>query len=308
MHHPFNYPDKSTLWSEIGVQDDAENAMVVVYPKDKAPQVFWDGYQWNEREYYRREWDRLQSVVDQFKVVVMMHSWYHQIKKRDYQKFGVFHGGTAYREGHGYMCEIFNKFVDVTLIQHANFFGWGAKNEKWLIPPLNTDAIVPVFSEPDMIRSKGITFRHNPRGEKGSEIINKVMKKFQSTCNYKYSQPSEIVPWADNIKRMSDCDIYIESLISADEWGGITVLEAASLGKIVITRFTSKDKNKYNEEFKCNCPIIGAEAETLESVVKEILKLSPENIIAMQHKSREWIEGVHGYIPTGHRLKELFEL
>ena len=275
QHHELNYVEKSTLWKKC-ILTDIED---------------------------------LQKFADEFRVIVMLHSQLIPIEKRSWQKWAAFHGGGAYRSAPKNVCNKFNKIVDINLIQHGEFFGFGCYNEKWMIPATDTEYIKPMFSNTKTIREIGITFGHYPRGpSKGTETINKVMEKFNGRCNYRWEAGNE-VPWIENLKRMRNSgDVYIESLLgSLGEWGGVTVMEAAALGKIVVTQATTFDK--YEQEFNYKCPIVVANTvSALSEQIERLLSFSPEEIVELQRKSRDWVENVHGYIPTGLRLKRLLEL
>ena len=288
FHHVFEYSDKSLLLKDV---------IGSLFPVEE-----------------------LQKFADDFKVIVMMHAhpfhypegwlcgkrWSQKgIYKRSWQKWVVFHTVRPIAPG---KANIFNKVVDITINQTADMFGNGGINEQWLIPSVDTECIKPVFSDPEMIKKNKITFRHNPRHEgcKGSVIVNEVMKTFKDKCNYEFS--SEIKPWPENIKRMEQCDVYIVSM-GEGEWG-ITALETASLGKVVVAQFGGL--SKYEKEY-CVCPIIVVEAtggntnnpSDLNDAIEKILSFSPERIIELQKQTREWVERFHGYKPTGLRLKKL---
>lgn len=277
-HHELNYFEKSVIWKNVA---DVKGSLYI----------------------------GLQGLADQFKVIVMMHAVLTPIEKRDWQKWAVFHGGGAFRQDPKKACNTFNKVVDMTFLQHGEFFGLGCYNEKWLIPPIDTEYIKPVFSDSKTIGEIGLTFGHYPRGgAKGTEIINKIMEKFKGRCNYRWEAGNE-VPWIENLKRMSDSgDVYIESFLgSLGEWGGITVMEAAGLGKIVVTQARTFDK--YEQEYNCTCPIVVANTPSaLNEQIERLLSFSPETIVELQKKSRGWVETIHGYIPTGLRLKRFLEL
>ena len=65
---------------------------------------------------------------------------------------------------------------------------------------------------------------------KGSDKIVEAMKNVKGNFEFRYSDKR--VSWEEQIKRMSECDIYVERF-TKDSGFGITALEAAALGKIV---------------------------------------------------------------------------
>jgi len=88
------------------------------------------------------------------------------------------------------------------------------------------------------------------------------------------------------------------------EWG-MTTLEAAALGKIVVTNFLSIDRYKieYGE-----CPLFVC--NTLEQLEKNILylsKMNKEEILEKKKETRAWVEKFHSYKAVGERLKGFYE-
>jgi hypothetical protein len=260
----------------------------------------------------------MRKFADDFKAVVLMHSRspsFFKIEKRSWQKWAVYHGTSPFQE----RLLGFNKVVDVQFCQTANLLGNGLINEQWLTPPVDTEYIKPIFSEPEIVKNKGVTFRHNPRegGTKGTPLINEVMEKFKGRCKYESSLDTEtggLIPWSENIKRMGQCDAYIVSMgfpIMVDskpswttltgEWG-VTALETAALGKIVVTQFGGL--SKYEKEYNCVCPFVLIEGDRLDATIEKILSFSPEKIVEIQKQTRKWVEDFHSYKPTGLRLKK----
>jgi len=279
-HHPFGYLTKSSLLDEI------------------------------DPGFAKRGRGDLRKFTDDFKAVVLMHSRSPAffgfkkediIEKRSWQKWAAFHGTTPFRES----LLGFNEIVDVQLFQTADLSEHGMVNEQWLIPPVDTEYIKPVFSESEIIKGKGLVFRHNPRHEicKGSSVVNKVMENFKSRCNYEFSSEQKL--WPENIERMGQCDAYIVSMgetnIGEGEWG-LTALEAAALGKIVITQFGGL--SKYEKEYNCVCPFVVVENSRLDIAIEKVLTISPGEIVDRQKQTRKWVEDVHSYKPTGLRLKK----
>lgn len=245
--------------------------------------------------------DGLQSLADHFKIVVMMHTCMMPITKSAGQKWAVFHGGSRFRNDPARFVREFNKIVDVTLIQTGELLGFGGINEKWLQPPVDTDYIRTSYSDPGRIDASGLVFGHYPRSptDKGSA---QVLAWINGRVELRWSK--DRVLWEENIKRMAQCDIYVEKLgTKIKEWG-VTALEAASLGKVVVTEFASKDR--YEKEYGCACPIVVANNPgEAEGKLKWLLSLSGSQIVELQKKTRAWAENIHGYEAVGERLKRL---
>jgi hypothetical protein len=259
------------------------------------------GLKWSNR--YPGE---LQSLADDFRVVIMMHSELFNIEKRSWQRWGVFHGGGRYRDHKNKCIELFNPVMDITFCQDNDLLGFGGVNERWLMPAVDTDYLQPLFSDLDTLKDKGIRFRHHPNRPdlKGSKAINSIMDEYKDRCSYIYDE--NLLPWFENMKRLGDCDVYIESFGPFGEWGGVTLLEAAALGKVNICQLNGRAK--YEKEFGCQCPVVSVTTEaTLYDKVGKLIG-SPETIIDIQRKTRNWVVNTHGYVPTGLRIKQHLEL
>lgn len=243
----------------------------------------------------------MQKYVNDSKIIQFMHSEFECFglnvsKKRVF----VFHGGGRYRDDPKGRNEVFNPIVEKSLIQTGDLWDLGAKNQVWVLPPVDVNLIQPVFD-----RSKKIVIGHNPSSAKlkGSDIIDRVITKVRSKFDGKFAYrfSSKKVSWEDQIKRLSKCDIYIEQMLLG-EWG-VTALEAASLGKIIVTNFNSYDRylNEYGD-----CPIIPANSEEeLEHILLDLLNKSEDEILDLKKATRKWVSKKHSYRAVGKRLKEI---
>jgi len=228
--------------------------------------------------------------------VVLMHSEPmriqapHTFKVYQDREIWVFHGGTAYRRNYKMLNQIFQD-VKGTLIQTGDLLGLGAVNEHWILPPFN-ECIKPDY------KYRGHKFAHFPRHPqiKGSDVIQQTLSGKSFACDAK------LLKWDDNIRRMRECDIYIEQLAPPYEWG-ITALEAAALGKVVITQFQSL--GRYEQEYG-DCELIVANnAEELKEAVEMVSGWSRARLQHKKRRTRRWVEKNHSYLAVGRRLKKL---
>lgn len=228
--------------------------------------------------------------VEQADVIIHMHSQYIDVDYGNKRQF-VFHGGTIYRERPDEVNAYFRSKVEGVLIQTHDLLGLGAKNEHWLLPCVDTDAIQPSD------HTGGPIFAHYPRRPevKGSELINSLM----DGRAYVYS--GEAVSWKDNIKRMGECQVYIEELAPPYEWG-VTALEAAALGRVVITDF--KGLSQYEKTYG-PCPLLVA--NTSDEFRGVLNNLETIDIPALQVTTREWVEKQHSYKAVGGRLVNILQ-
>jgi len=223
------------------------------------------------------------------------------------KKCYVFHGGSRYRENSEIVNMIFNPYVRKSLIQTTNLMGLGAKDEVWMLPAINTEMVARRRAR----KNDKLVIGHYPGQSihKGSDKINNVMKRIMDVPNMarwlEYRHSTECVSWIESINRMSECDIYIENL-NIGSWG-VTALEAAALGCVVITNFY--ERLRYLREYGQCEMLIANDEQDLERVLTWLINTrSREAIRAVGQECRKWAEKNHGYRATGERLKEIYEL
>jgi len=242
------------------------------------------------------------------KIIQFMHSVYSDLNIKKNQRIFVFHGGNRYRKNHKRLNKIFNPIVEKSIIQTGDLFNLGAKNEVWLLPAVDTKRIFPVYEK----QSDKIIIGHFPSKEstKSSQEINKTIErlkmKFGDKFIYIYSPVR--VSWENQMKRVSQCDIYIEACtpkfkhLKYGEWG-VAGIEAAALGKIVITHFLSC--KRYEKEYgKCELRVANSLNEIEKQLIK-LLSLSDDNLLQIKKDTRKWVEKFHSHYAVGKRLKEV---
>lgn len=216
------------------------------------------------------------------------------------------HGGSMYRQNHEVMNPVLNGFVDATIIQMPELMGLGAKNETWISFPVDTELL-----QLDFQIERRLRIGHFPSNTevKGTEKILPIMEKSKSRFEYVGIQdlPSDHVTWAENLERIRGCDILIEACNLTQlgrtygEWGN-TVVEAAALGKIVITNSLSID---YYEREYGPCPLLIANSEEqLETRLEEVLAMTEAELIAKSEETREWVVQYHSMEATAMKLKD----
>jgi len=243
--------------------------------------------------------------------IVWMHSRYTPVPTEG-KKLLVFHGGSEFRLRTEKALKMFNPIADVSLVQTGELLGRGAKNEVWLLPAVDTKHIKPKFSV-----HQELVFAHYPsngpkdREIKGSSVINAVMQNLSGGFEYRFQhRPQPVVPWAEYMKMIADCDVYIESLSHGSatwnkhDWS-ITALEAAALGKIVVTNFTTLER--YGKEYGECALMVANTGEELRVVVEDILTWSGTEVLHKQAETRLWVEKLHSYKAVGSRLKKIIE-
>lgn len=233
------------------------------------------------------------------------------------KKIVIFHGGGKFRNNSHTICNKFNSMVDCSIIQTYDLLGLGAKNEKWLLPPVDTKRINPVYET----EGEKIIVGHYPSAprNKGSHTVNKLIKRIRNKVpDFEYRYSYEKVPWKQQIKRMSQVDIYIERMSLKSQgkrqtegvwfktgvWG-VTALEAAALGKVVVTNFFGH--KRYKKDYgECHLQIANSEKDMEELLIK-LLSTPKDDLLQLKQQTRHWAETHHSFKAVGNRLKMIYE-
>jgi len=257
--------------------------------------------------------NKIKVYAKSAEIIQFMHSEYFDLNVKN-KRFFVFHGGTIYRIDPHTKNKLFNPIVEKSIIQTADLLGLGAKNEVWVLACVDTKKIKPIYKR----QNDKIIVGHFPSSSivKSSGEINKVManlkKRFNNKFEYIYS-PKKL-NWNKNIDRVSECDIYIDActplLVSKKdpkgskygEWG-VAAIEAAALGKVVISHMLSY--KRYEQEFgKCGIKVANSFDEVEKQMIK-LLSMSDSELLQIRKDTRLWVEKFHSYYAIGKRLKEV---
>jgi glycosyltransferase involved in cell wall biosynthesis len=202
----------------------------------------------------------------------------------------------------------------------------GAKNEVLIYYPVDTDFIQPHFARSHPTKLTIGHFPSNPFA-KGTKQIIEVIQMLQRDVTVKdrfeyigthsldmsdRGCKVDYIDWLDNLELMRRCDVIIETMnLEIDgkpfgEWGN-TALEAAALGKIVVTNTLSQEL--YRKEYGDLGLWIANNKLDLESQLRTIIGLDdahPFSSMLVQDKMnmRAWVEKYHSIPATGKRLWE----
>ena len=217
----------------------------------------------------------------------------------------VQHNGTVYRLHHESHNRFFNQYIDATIIQMPELLGLGAKNEVWISFPVDTEGLASCTVLCGKLRIGH--FPSNPE-VKGTETVLKVIKELETDgaardrfeyVGVRNGLPGRF-PWEVNLDRIRGCDILIEACNLTQkgrrygEWGN-TAVEAAALGKVVVTN--SLSIKRYESEYG-KCPFLIANSE---SELKDTLR---ELITASRVWLGAWVVKCHSMEATAEKLKE----
>lgn len=253
-----------------------------------------------------RPWKDVQPLAEEARGILWMHTKRLKLHADLSDKFkAVFHGGTACRRNPQKATEIFNPIVDATIIQTVDLLGYGAVNEHWVMPAVDTDHIKPHGRQKGPIRVGH--FPANPE-KKGTEAILRVIDRLKHdqsiTKEWEWVHSPFHVAWAANLERMAECDIYVERMNHrVAEWG-ITALEASALGCAVITQFASR--KRYEKEYGKSPLIAITDEDDLFLALRDLIMGHGNKLRSLQRRHRKWAEKLHSYKAIGERLKRVF--
>ena len=243
---------------------------------------------------------QLMPYVKKANIIHLMHGQ-NPIPVSDLKgkKIVISHTGSGYRVKHKELNEILNPIADLTIVS-GDLFGKGAKNEHWFEAGIvDVEVLKPVYER----TNDKIIIGHFPSNpsKKGSKQIAKTMKNVKGNFEFRYDPKK--VSWEDQIKRISECDIYIEVFDGSCGYG-MTALEAASLGKILFSPYIFADK--YRETHGNFAPIVFKGSEELVSKLEKVISLSDDELLRLKKRMRAWVEKHHSYKAVGEKLLILY--
>lgn len=225
--------------------------------------------------------------------------------------------GATMREKPEKVSAFFNPIVNATVAQFPTLMGLGAQNEHLIYYPVDTDFIKPDYNRrnPDKVI---ICHRPSSPASKGTRIVLDVIRKLSNDPATKdrfiYTGETEAdkkkvahMDWLDNLKRMSRCDVLIETIQLEiggkpfGEWGN-TALEGSALGKIVVTNSLNEDL--YHREYGDLALWIANDADRLEYQLRRAIAMNSDELLKAKQSFRAWAETNHSIPATGQRLWE----
>jgi len=213
--------------------------------------------------------------------------------------FSVYHSGTRYRESPKYFNELFQS-ARVCLSDQTEFSVLGKM--EYVVSAVHENLYKPKEMDVKLIIGH---YPSNPEVKGTNEII-EMLKPFRDTFEIRVGLKQ--VSHAEQIKRMQECDVYIELFkpeLNGRPYGcfGVTALEAAMMGKLVITQ--DLEGRTYKEAYGEHPFITVKNKYQFQSAIEDAekyLTMSRAERIHLETKER------HGYKATGERLKQLLRI
>lgn len=234
-------------------------------------------------------------------VVIFPHSDWELIQYLDpHIKCVNLATGTKYRQDHERINSKFS--TPFTLIALPEFQTL-APHAKYLVGAVELD--MPVKPVGDRLVVGHFPSNYNV---KGTDDINRIILQLKDSYDFEYLHSVDRVSHQENLERMNKCDIYIE-LMAPTQGGrpygsfGISALEAAALGKIVITQDINGN-GLYGKTYGPSMLNLIKDEQGLKKTLSELLQYKGSHIEGQQQATKEWVKRNHSYKSTGIKLME----
>ena len=242
----------------------------------------------------------LKELINQADIVQVFHSdkWMHQYLEG--KKVIVYHAGSTYRMHHAYYNHLWRN-ADLHVVCLGEFWKLAPKNKRYLVGAMEMDWHYSNCHYPLEIAH----YPSNPEVKGTNHIIN--MLSDISSDKYYFLCDTNEVDYRQQLNRLKTCDIYIEMFkmqLGQNIYGsfGITALEAAAMGKIVVTN--NLHKELYQDVYgDCALQIVNTEQE-FKNKINQLINLSTHELRELQNKTKQWALK-HSYLETGKRIKSL---
>ena len=244
----------------------------------------------------------VQNIKETYKdcdVVLVVHSCWELLQYLPELKCIPVHTGTAYRQWFELINEKFKNspFSIIALPEFQKL----APNYKYLVGAVECEL-------PQKELGDRLVIGHFPSNPdvKGSNAILRIVEDLKRFNDFDFIWSYDRVSHEESLNRINKCDIYIE-LLASEQGGkpygsfGITGLEAAALGKIVITQ-SINDDGLYNHEYGVNMMNLISNEEDLRKTLNTLLNYKGDFITGQQALTKTWIKENHSYKATGERL------
>lgn len=244
--------------------------------------------------------DDLKGLTLDADFVVVHHSCAELLPYIHHRKLIHYAAGTKYRQEYQHLNEAFK---DATTFIALPEFQKLTDNFHYVVGAIDTDAL----NVPLKITEKAPVFGHFPSnpGVKGTYEITSTLAEM----GVRYVSSSDRVGYQEQLKRLQECDVYVELL--ADTQGGkpygsfgMTALEAAALGKIVITQ-SNNDDGLYNQTYGFCGLNFAKDKQKLKQHIQVLSNYQGDYLLGQMRVTRDWVVNNHSYKATGERVLKI---
>lgn len=286
--HVFQYPEQAPIYHPLHARRPIANYPIIV----NAPEM--------------------KHLVDRAKVVHFTAETFMDTGADLSGKYVIAQtSGSTLRNNPRAVSRFFNPIIDKTIAQFPTLLNLGMKNEVLIYYPVDTDYILPDYRRRDAGKLVVGHFPSTPES-KGTDIILPVVERLEREGKIIYAGVRETskgaMPqrnWLDQLDMYRQCDVIIETIKPElngspfGEWGN-TALEAAAMGKIVITNSLNVDL--YHREYGDLALRIANDAGALEDHLEQVIALEDDDLLREKTQMRGWVERNHSMEATAERL------
>lgn len=220
------------------------------------------------------------------------------------KKLIMHYAGTDFRINRAACLRAINPYVFRSVIALGEFNGCGAKMQRYVSVTVDTDKIGKYARK---VKDGPLTVGHYPSNPtvKGTVTIRQALSTVTDAIVH---IDETLMPYDESLKRMALCDIYVELFAPTNHgypYGsfGTTAVEAAAMGKVVITQNLYADF--YEAEYG-QCPLILAKSpKDITEAVNRLVSMPRDEFRTLAAKFKAWADSCHSYSATGERLKRL---
>lgn len=235
-------------------------------------------------------------------VYFSLRSWQTVAQFAKGKKLIMHYAGTEFRVNKAAYLRAINPYVYRSVIALGEFNGCGAKFQRYVSMTVDTDRLEKLERP---IGKGPLVVGHYPSNEvvKGTATIRQALANVSGVVIHIDTQ---LLPYPDALKRMAECDVYVELFAPTNHgqpYGsfGTTAIEAAAMGKVVITQNLHADF--YAAEYG-ECPLILAKTpQDITDAVERLRDMPRGEFRNLAAQFKSWAVSCHSYSATGERLK-----
>jgi hypothetical protein len=243
--------------------------------------------------------EQLPTLTEGADFVVVHHSCNELLPYINNKRIIHYAAGSKYRANPEGMNEAFKDCI-TTFIALPEF-QYHLKNFHYIVGAVDTDVEVKPINERLVVAH----YPSNPEVKGSAEII-RIVSELQKQYDFDFRYSLDRVSYAEQQKRMSECDIYVE-LLAPTQGGkpygsfGMTALEAAAMGKIVLTQEIN-NKGLYQITYNSLTPF--GWSNNSEDIKKGISFLCENKgrLKGLKDLHRDWVIQNHSFKATGERV------
>lgn len=166
------------------------------------------------------------------------------------------------------------------------------------------DEWLPSYTQSE---DRPLRIAHAPshRGVKGTHLVLEALDRLKAKGHEFELVLVENLPNSEAKRRYETADVLVDQLFAG--WYGGLAVEAMALGKPVIVYIRHEDLQYIDPAMAEDLPFIEASPDTIEAALEHVLTMPREELLALAHKSRAFVEKWHDPEVVAARIKADYE-